>query len=90
MFPVFSKCISYHKFKCSECRHLDRQQPPTLQINLDCQSALPPCRQQSGSISTFQHQQHIETQTSPRLHIRSERFMLNHVEQAACQICRLD
>ena len=40
MFPVFSKCMSYHKFKCSECRHLDWQQPPTLQINLDCQSPL--------------------------------------------------
>ena len=84
MFPVFSKCMSYHKFKCSECRHLDRQQPPTLQINLDCQSPLRVVQR----VGVFQHR--IETQTSSRLHIRSGRFMLNHVEQAACQICRLD
>ena len=40
MFPVFSKCMSYHKFKCSECRHLDRQQPPTYKSITDCQSPL--------------------------------------------------
>ena len=89
MFPVFSKCISYHKFKCSECRHLDGQQTSYLTNQFGLPES-PPCRPQGGSISTFQHQQRIETQTSSRLHIRSGRFMLNHVEQAACQICRLD
>ena len=51
MFPVFSKCMSYHKFKCSECRHLDRQQPPTYKSITDCQSPLRVVQR----VGVFQH-----------------------------------
>ena len=51
MFPVFSKCMSHHKFKCSECRHLDWLTATSYLTNQFRLPESPPCRPQGGSIS---------------------------------------